>query len=100
MKKIIISLTVVTFIGCGENRNQLMTTLINERKVFKDSMNVSNNKMKNFTDSAIAISKKTHDTSLFNPLFDSASLYLDNMIPIESRLKALDFSIDSLSKMK
>jgi uncharacterized protein YcfL len=85
MKKTIAALALIVLVGCGESRNQLMTKLVNERKALKDSMAITNDQSKVFTNKA---------------LYDSAILCLEKMEPQEKRLKAIDFSIDSLSKMK
>ena len=77
-----------------------MTNLVNERKAMKDSMASGNEKNKYYINKAMELSERTHDKALVTPYFDSANMCLEKLIPVEDKFKALEFSIDSLSKMK
>lgn len=87
MKKILI---LILLIGC--KGNGLMTNLLNKQKELKDQISVAKNKEVMFLDSA----KSTHDLSFA----DSSTAYFGEAHRLQEKLDAVNFSIDSLSKMK
>lgn len=66
-------------------RNELMTKLVIEKQSLQDSASSINAKIKDFTN---------------NGLYDSSLKILDQLEPVQIKLKKVNFSIDSLSKMK
>jgi hypothetical protein len=87
MKKILVLILVV---GC--NSNGTMTDLLNKQKDLKDQISLAKNKEAMFLDSA----KSTRDLSFA----DSSTAYFGQAHQLQERLDAVNFSIDSLSKMK
>ena len=87
-------------VSCSDNRNQLMTKFINEKKIIEDSIKFYHGSELMFEDSSKAVAHTTHDSMKYLPLADSQSKYWGLAFTAKEKLKDLDFSIDSLSKMK
>ena len=100
MKRFILSVAVTFLISCSEGRNELMTKFINEKKVIADSINFYHGSELMFEDSSKRIAHSTNDRAKYLPLADSQSKYWGLGYHANEKLKAIDFSIDSLSKMK
>ena len=100
MKKIILLYAVIVFIGCGENRNDTMTRLVNEKKVITDSIAIVNGMEGIFEDSSKSALYAGKDSVFYTSLADSSVKYFGFGHNMKERLEAVDFSIDSLSKMK
>lgn len=103
MKKIIVIITVILLSACNDNKNDLMTKLINQQKKLNDSLVYYNTLSSN--------AKLAVDTLSESDLLRVGSKFLDeqskiriDLIPkialLEDSLKITNQSIDSLSKMK
>lgn len=87
MKLVIIALTIC-IAGCAsktENRNEVMTKLINQKKTIEENIVLAHG-----------------SESIFNKknLADSEAKYWNDGRLLNEKLKAINFSIDSLEKMK
>ena len=76
---------LLLLIACGSNRNEVMTKLLNEQKLLKDSANNMNERIGGYTNKGV---------------YDSAEVQKNQIAVVHGRLKDIQFSIDSLSKMK
>ncbi|MEJ0105197.1 MAG: hypothetical protein WDO19_22730 [Bacteroidota bacterium] len=72
-------------VACGSNRNEVMTRLLNEQKLLKDSANNITERIGGYTTKGV---------------YDSAEVQVNQLGVIHARLKDIQFSIDSLSKIK
>lgn len=100
MKNILTCLVAILFIiGCND-KNKTMTNFIIKKKILEDSVNVASFLEYKFLDSSKSIMHNTHDTLQYYPLADSSVKYSLLGHKIKERLIAIQFSIDSLSKMK
>lgn len=94
MKKLLLFLFVAT-IGCSDGRNEKMTELINQKKEAKNRMDSIESKIKWENEFRIP------DTSLVQkPETESEKQRYDTLRHYKRIMTAVDFSIDSLSKMK
>jgi hypothetical protein len=73
-----------------------MTNLMNEKKVVEDSILIAHGYESDFEQKA----KGSHDSLIWKPMLDSQMKYYGAGTRLKSRLEELNFSIDSLSKMK
>ncbi len=103
MKKLLFILIVFASCNNGSEKNELMTTLLNKQKSLNDSLD--------YYKKIDANAKLSVDTLSDNDLLRVGSTFLDeqnkirmNLIPtiakIEEDLKSVNYSIDSLTKMK
>jgi hypothetical protein len=103
MKKLIFILIVFASCNSGANKNELMTSLINKRKNLSDSLD--------FYNKIDANAKLSVDTLSDSDLLRVGSSFLSeqskiriDLIPtiasLNEELKAVNLTIDSLSKMK
>jgi len=76
---------LLLLIACGSNRNEVMAKLLSEQKLLKDSAN-------NLTESIGDYTRKG--------VYDSAEVRKNQVERIHARLIGIQFSLDSLSKMK
>jgi hypothetical protein len=97
MKKLLLSFAIA-FVGCGSDKNQLMTNLVNEKKALEDSIVISHANEADFEQKAKESGDK--DTTIQKSLLDSTAKYFGVNLRQKERLEAVNFSIDSLSKMK
>lgn len=93
MKKIAFALLLLT--ACN-SRNSLMTDLVNKKKQKEDSINVYKNDIVYFD----GLSHNEKDTVKSKQFLDSSIFSEINMDRVKEELKAVQFSIDSLEKMK
>lgn len=98
MKTLLVSTIIIVFIGCSDNKNKLMTKLINEQKevqqLYDHSKSMHDNYNEFFEDNTQPdIAKKMR-------FADTVTKYYGAMLDAEKKLKKITFSIDSLSKMK
>lgn len=100
MQKSTVVLLLVTLFSCGESKNQLMTKLINDKKMLEDSANACRYYESEFTKKAKAAMRNNPDTNQWKRLADSSSKYFGLGHSAREQIAAIDFSIDSLSKMK
>jgi hypothetical protein len=101
MKFFIICLFSVSFLlGCQNSQNELTTKLLNEKKMLEDSLSICKGGEQIYLSKAKEVMHATHDTLLYNPLVDSSTYFFGKGLAVKQRLKDIDFSLDSLSKMK
>ena len=77
-----------------------MTALLNQKKILEDSVKYYHGSELIFEDSSKAVAHSTHDSTKYLPLADSQTKYWNLARLANGQIKELDFSIDSLSKMK
>jgi hypothetical protein len=99
MKAIITAIVCALLLGCGDNKNELMTKLINDKRAMEDSLLNYQYMENNFMKKA-KTSIKDPDTSLWHRFADSSTAYYMAGHNAKNKLDRIDFSIDSLSKMK
>lgn len=93
-------LVALVFTSCGDNRNDQMTKLINQKKVIEDSVKTCQYLESSFLSKAKAEMNASRDSLKWHPLVDSSTTYYMSGHRLKNKLKEVDFSIDSLSKMK
>jgi hypothetical protein len=76
---------LLVLIACQSNRNDVMTELLDEQKFLKDSANNINERIGGYSNKGI---------------YDSAELQKNQLEALHARLIDIQFSIDSLSKIK
>jgi len=91
---------VVMFIGCSENRNDMMTKLVNEKKITEDSINTYENYEAYYMQQAKDSRMNNSDTTKWKIYVDSSTFFYGRGHALKEKLKEVDFSIDSLSKRK
>lgn len=96
MKYLIIFLLLF---GCT-NRNDIATQLLNEKKATEDSIKESANYESYYMQLAKDEMRASHDSLKWQPLIDSSTYFFGRSHTLKERLKAIDFSLDSLSRMK
>ena len=87
MKLFIIAL-IICLVGCAsktENRNEVMTKLINQKKTIEENIGLAHGSESIFREKNLA---------------DSEAKYWNESRLLNEKLKATNFSIDSLEKMK
>jgi hypothetical protein len=94
MKKIHFLLMII-LVGCA-NRNDITTQLLNDKKVVEDSITLAHNFEKYYMQQ----SKQEHDSLKRNLLIDSSTYFFGRGRALKNKLKAIEFSLDSLSKTK
>ncbi len=77
-----------------------MTGLLNKKKSLEDSVKIYNGNEMMYKDSAKRVAYATHDSLKYTPLIDSESKYWNLARLCTQQVTAVNFSIDSLSKMK
>lgn len=103
MKQVLI---IICFLvaSCGNSRNELMTKLINEKKSVNDSLSKYENEesRKTFVYDTVIITRAPIDVILKNDKMkrEIAAYYAPIKKIFTDRLAAIDYSIDSLQKMK
>jgi hypothetical protein len=100
MKKIIYFFAVSSIIGCQNSSNELMTKLLNNKKIFEDSLQICSGGEQIYLSKAKKVMHATHDTLLYYPLIDSSTYFFGRGVVIKQRLKDTEFSLDSLSRLK
>ena len=85
--------------SCSSGSNDLMTRLVNEKKSIQDSINYATANEAEYLRKARA-SMRDPDTTIWQKFADTSSRYSIMAIKAEKRSKEIEFSIDSLSKMK
>lgn len=100
MKKIILALVTLACMGCGESKNQLMTKLINKKKPLVDSVEMAGLKETEYMLKAKAAVRDGEDSTVWHSYIDTSTLYLIHKSELSDQLNGIEFSIDSLSKMK
>ena len=72
-------------LACGSNRSEMITTLMDEQKLLKDSANSITDKIGDYTRRGV---------------YDSAEAEISQLGAVHARLKRVQLSIDKLSTMK
>lgn len=98
MKYLSIAVIIILF-GCSNNNN-LTTQLLNEKKATEDSVKDAHNYESYYMQKAKEEMHASNDSLKWQPLVDSSTYYFGKGRAFKEKLKALDFSLDSLSKMK
>jgi hypothetical protein len=96
MKYLLISLLLF---GCS-NRNDLTTQLLNDKKATEDSIKDASNYNSYYLQKAKEEIHGSNDTLKWKPLIDSSTFYFFKGHTLKEKLKTIEFSLDSLSKMK
>lgn len=96
MKYLIIALL---FISCS-NRNKVITDLMNQKKATEDSISLFSNYESYYLAEAKKSMHSSEDSTRWNPLADSSTYYYGRGLDLKKQLKSIEFSLDSLSKMK
>lgn len=91
---------VVIVTACSSNNNNITTQLLNEKKAMEDSIKGASNYESYYLQKAKEEMHASHDSLKWQPLSDSSTYYYGKGRTFKERLKALDYSLDSLSKMK
>lgn len=102
MKRLIVILSVI-FVGCSggkKDKNEIMTDFLNERKATEEGIKSAKYHEDDFQQKAKTEIRASHDTLKWHPLIDSSTVYYMKGDSLKKRLKDIEFSIDSLSKMK
>ncbi len=99
MKIILTTILCALLICCTDNKNKLMTKLINDKKVMQDSL-LNYQYMENDFSAKAKNSMRDPDTTLWHSYVDSSTAYFMAGHKAKGRIAEIDFSIDSLSKMK
>lgn len=97
MKKWTLLLLILS--ACN-GRNELMTKLVNERKTLIDSQAYYKQSEDDRQSRAMNLDIKGADSNQWKLIIDSAKSDYINRSRIDVRIPQLNFSIDSLSKMK
>lgn len=92
MKHLIIFLFLF---GCT-NRNDIATQLLNDKKATEDSIKDATNNESYYMRRA----KEERDSLIWKPLIDSSTYFYDKNYALKKKLKAIEFSLDSISRMK
>lgn len=97
--KYLIVIFSVTLFACSNNNN-ITTQLLNDKKSFEDSIKDAANYELYYIQKAKEEMHASHDSLKWQPLVDSSTYYFGKGRSYKEKLKALEFSLDSLSKMK
>lgn len=92
-------LLILIFASCS-NRNDINTKLVNEKKATEDSIKEASNIESYYMQRAKEEIRSSHDSLKYLPLVDSSTYYFGRGHALKEKLKAIEFSIDSISKMK
>jgi len=97
MKYLSIPLIMVLF-AC--NNNKRTNQLLNEKKALTDSVTLAKIKQENYFEKALTEKSEGVDSMVWSALVDTSFGYDRQVAIMQQRLKAIDFSLDSLSRMK
>lgn len=95
-----ISFTLTIFLFACSNNNNLTTQLLNEKKTIEDSIKDAGNYESYYTQKAKEEMHASHDSLKWQPLADSSTYYFGKGRALKEKLKSIEYSLDSLSKMK
>lgn len=87
------------FAAC-KNDNSFATQLMNDKKNTEDSIKLFGNYETYYLQKAKDEMHATHDSLKWQPLADSSTYFFGRGMAMKEKLKAIDFSLDSLSHMK
>jgi len=102
MKLLILVIVMGNIVACksAPDRNQIMTDFLNQKKITEDSISLASNYEHYYYQKAKESIHAGEDSVKWKLLIDSSSFYSYRGSILKRRLTALDFSVDSLSKMK
>lgn len=93
-------IAIISFQFACSNRNDLTTHLLNEKKILNDSIAHAKIKQENYFVKAFTEKRNGSDSLTWSALEDTSFIYDRQVIQMQQRIKAINFSIDSLSRMK
>jgi hypothetical protein len=91
---------IISVLYSCSNNNNLTTQLLNEKKVVEDSIKDFSNYESYYTQKAKEEMHTSHDSLKWKPILDSSTYYFSQGHALKEKLKTIEFSLDSLSKMK
>lgn len=94
MKKIITLSLIIA--GCSASHNDKMNTMLSDKKMYEDSLNIYTGRSMHFE----SLYKNENDTTKKKLYLDTTIVFDLNKFITEKRLKTINYSIDSLSKLK
>lgn len=97
MKIIAIAVLALLTIACGRSKNNVMTKLLNDKKIDEDSASLVINYEHYYEDKS---RDSMSDSLRYRAMLDSSAYFFGRGLAIKERLKSNEFSIDSLSKMQ
>jgi hypothetical protein len=98
MRKLFVLSIFYTVASCGNNRNEVMKSFLNQKKTAEDSLIIYKNSETYYRQ--LARQNYASDTILRNHYIDSVTMSWKNGRLTEERIRSLQLSIDSLQKMK
>lgn len=96
MKHLLIVFTALGLFYSCSDRNAITTGLLNEKKVAEDSIEIA----KNLEGLYMRKAKSTRDSLVWKPLIDSSVHFFKVGQELNKRLTQINFSLDSISRMK
>lgn len=93
-------LIIIIVCASCSNRNRYMTQLMNEKKTTEDSISLVGNYASYYMQRAKEEMHKGSDSLTWSKLVDSSTYFYGCSRALQEKLKSVEFSIDSLSKLK
>ena len=100
MKKILFAGLFVIELSACSNKNNLAAQLLNEKRVVEDSIDLAHNYESYYKEQAKNYMHGGNDSAKWKDFADSSSFFYVKGRSLSERLRAINFSIDSLSRMK
>lgn len=97
--KYLLTILIFSALSCT-NRNNITTELLNQKKVTEDSINLAHNFESYYMQQAKESMRASNDSLKWKPLIDSSTYFYMRSFELKKKLKAIEFSLDSLSRMK
>lgn len=98
--KYLLSMGLFVFLFACSNKNDITTQLLNEKKATEDSAKDAASYESFYLQKAKEEMRSSGDSLKYKPLIDSSTYYFGRSHALKEKLKALEFSIDSIAKMK
>jgi hypothetical protein len=92
--------TFLLFAACFNGKNESMTHLVNSKKITEDSIETYSFLESKWLQQAKDEMHSSHDSLKWKPMADSSAYYFGKGHTAKEKLNGIEFSIDSLSKMK
>ena len=99
MKHILLLITGALVIGCT-GHNELRTRLLNKSKQLQDSVGYYSINEKDYAQKSKTSATNLKDTITWKVMVDSSAHFFHLKEHAQEKLKAINFSLDSLSRMK
>lgn len=90
----------MAFVFSCSNRNDVTTHLLNSKKAIEDSIKQATNLENFYSLRAKEEIHKGSDSLIWSSLADSSGYYFSKSHALKDELKSIEFSIDSISRMK